>query len=217
MNALGMVEVYGYLAAVEALDVALKAANVHLHGVTRVRGAIVTVTFTGDVGAVKAATDSSAAAAERVGRVLSVHVIPRPHESVGWMLEGDKAGKDIPVSVDIPSGDKPRKCVKEQNPEMNINEENKIEVIKNPSDFVTREKAITTKDSSKSEVVKTEIKLETSKKSEKIYDETKLRKMKVRELRKLALDKGIKGMTKKEIRKATKAALIAAIVNEQKN
>ncbi|MEG1642129.1 MAG: BMC domain-containing protein, partial [Synergistaceae bacterium] len=103
MNALGMVEVYGYLAAVEALDVALKAANVHLHGVTLVTSAIVTVTFTGDVGAVKAATDSSAAAAERVGRVLAVHVIPRPHESVDWMLEGDKAIKDSPEEKISPS------------------------------------------------------------------------------------------------------------------
>ncbi len=78
MNALGMIEVYGYLTAVEALDSALKAANVNLLEVTKVKGGLVTVFVTGDVGAVKASMDASAAAAERVGRVVSVHVIPRP-------------------------------------------------------------------------------------------------------------------------------------------
>ena len=66
MNALGMIETYGYLAAVEALDSALKAANVSLVDVTKVKGGLVTVMVEGDVGAVKAAIDASAAAAERV-------------------------------------------------------------------------------------------------------------------------------------------------------
>ena len=73
-----MIEVYGYLAAVEALDSALKAANVSLTDVVKVRGGLVTVMVEGDVGAVKAAVDASAAAAGRVGTVVSVHVIPRP-------------------------------------------------------------------------------------------------------------------------------------------
>ena len=70
MNALGMIETYGYLAAVEALDSALKAANVSLVDVVRVKGGLVTVLIEGDVGAVKAAVDASAAAAERVGTVV---------------------------------------------------------------------------------------------------------------------------------------------------
>ena len=78
MDALGMIEVYGYLTAVEALDSALKAANVRLLDVTKVKGGLVTVLVTGDVGAVKASMDASAAAAQRVGKVISVHVIPRP-------------------------------------------------------------------------------------------------------------------------------------------
>ena len=86
MNALGMIETYGYLAAVEALDSALKAANVSLVNVEKVKGGLVTVLVEGDVGAVKAAMDASAAAAERVGNVVSVHVIPRPAQDVWSML-----------------------------------------------------------------------------------------------------------------------------------
>lgn len=86
MNALGMIETYGYLAAVEALDSALKAANVSLVDVVRVKGGLVTVLIEGDVGAVKAAVDAAMAAAKRVGTVVSVHVIPRPAEDVKNML-----------------------------------------------------------------------------------------------------------------------------------
>ena len=86
MKALGMIELYGYLAAVEALDSALKAANVSSLGATKVGGGLVTVMVRGDVGAVKAATDAGAAAAQRVGELLSVHVIPRPHAEVEDIL-----------------------------------------------------------------------------------------------------------------------------------
>lgn len=96
MKALGMIEVYGYLAAVEALDSALKAANVSLTDVVRVRGGLVTVLVNGEVGAVKAAMDASAAAAERVGTVVSVHVIPRPAEDVVRMLSGENPDKRPP-------------------------------------------------------------------------------------------------------------------------
>lgn len=86
MNALGMIETYGYLAAVEALDSALKAANVSLVDAVKVKGGLVTVLIEGDVGAVKAAVDAAAAAAERVGTVVAIHVIPRPAEEVRRML-----------------------------------------------------------------------------------------------------------------------------------
>ena len=92
MQALGMIEVYGYLTAVEALDSALKAANVSRLGVEKVRGGLVTVLVEGDVGAVKAAMDASAAAAERVGTVISVHVIPRPHDEVEGILPSLEQG-----------------------------------------------------------------------------------------------------------------------------
>lgn len=86
MKALGMIEVYGYLTAVAALDSALKTANVHLLNVSKVRGGLVTVLVTGDVGAVKAAVDAASSEAERITKIVSVHVIPRPADSIEVML-----------------------------------------------------------------------------------------------------------------------------------
>ena len=85
-EALGMVETKGLVGAVEAADAMVKAANVHLIGKTLVGGGLDTVMVRGDVGAVKAATDAGAAAAERVGELISVHVIPRPHSDVEAIL-----------------------------------------------------------------------------------------------------------------------------------
>ena len=85
-NALGMVETRGLVAAIEAADAMVKAANVQLVGKEQVGGGLVTVMVRGDVGAVKAATDAGASAAEKVGVLISVHVIPRPHTEVDVIL-----------------------------------------------------------------------------------------------------------------------------------
>ena len=85
-NALGMIETRGLVGAIEAADAMVKAANVQLVGKEQVGGGLVTVMVRGDVGAVKAATDAGAAAAERVGDLRSVHVIPRPHFEVDAIL-----------------------------------------------------------------------------------------------------------------------------------
>ena len=85
-DALGMVETRGLVGSIEAADAMVKAANVSLIGKELVGGGIVTVMVRGDVGAVKAATDAGAAAAQRVGELLSVHVIPRPHGEVETIL-----------------------------------------------------------------------------------------------------------------------------------
>jgi microcompartment protein CcmL/EutN len=84
--ALGMVETKGLVASVEAADAMVKAANVGLVGKVHVGGGLVTVMVRGDVGAVKAATDAGAAAAAKVGELVSVHVIPRPHADVEFIL-----------------------------------------------------------------------------------------------------------------------------------
>ena len=86
LNALGMIETKGLVAAIEAVDAMVKAANVTLIGKEHVGGGLVTVLVRGDVGAVKAATDAGAAAAERVGELISIHVIPRPHSEVETIL-----------------------------------------------------------------------------------------------------------------------------------
>ncbi len=85
-QALGMIETKGLVASVEAADAMVKAANVHLIGKERVGGGLVTVMVRGDVGAVKAAVEAGAAAAKRVGELVSVHVIPRPHDDVEAIL-----------------------------------------------------------------------------------------------------------------------------------
>ena len=85
-DALGMIETKGLVGSIEASDAMVKAANVYLIGKEHVGGGLVTVMVRGDVGAVKAATDAGAAAAQRVGELISVHVIPRPHVEVETIL-----------------------------------------------------------------------------------------------------------------------------------
>jgi len=86
-DALGLIETRGLIGAIEAADAMVKTANVELVAKEYIGAGYVTVLVRGDVGAVKAATDAGAAAARRVGELISVHVIPRPHEEVERVLE----------------------------------------------------------------------------------------------------------------------------------
>ncbi|SFB28962.1 energy-coupling factor transport system substrate-specific component [Acetitomaculum ruminis DSM 5522] len=187
MQALGMIEVYGYLAAVEALDSALKAANVSLLDTVSVKGGIVSVLVIGDVGAVKAAVDASSAAAERVGKVLSVHVIPRPDGDVIKMLK-----KDIqhgPTPPDPPKPQDPPKPPKTDEP-------------KPP--FINDGPQIT------NEGLKEEEK-EPDLTNDNDEFKNSLQDMTVEKLRTMARQLKIKSMSKKEIRFAKKEELIDAI------
>ncbi len=85
-DALGMIETKGLVGAIEASDAMVKSANVSLIGYEKIGSGLVTVMVRGDVGAVKAAVDAGAAAADKVGQVVSVHVIPRPHGDVEKIL-----------------------------------------------------------------------------------------------------------------------------------
>ena len=85
-DALGLVETRGLVGSIEAADAMVKAANVQLLGYEQIGAGYVTVMVRGDVGAVKAATDAGAEAAARVGEVVSVHVIPRPHTEVETLI-----------------------------------------------------------------------------------------------------------------------------------
>ncbi len=184
MKALGMIEVYGYLAAVEALDASLKAANVSFHSVTRVQGGLVSVIVTGDVGATKAAIDAGAAAAKRVGEVISVHVIPRPDGSIETMLgesKGNKPGKNPSPTAHC---SKPVIAVHEQDETQT--EGDREESGKNGTD------------------AKEHAELHS-------INENSLRSMTVVHLRKMARDIKINNMTSKEIRFAQKERLIEAI------
>ena len=86
MEALGMIETKGFVALLEAADAMMKAANVQFMGWDKVGSGMVSAFVTGDVAAVKAATDAGATAAARIGEVVSVQVIPRPHEDLGVVL-----------------------------------------------------------------------------------------------------------------------------------
>ena len=95
MEALGLIETKGLVAAIEAADAMVKAAQVTLIGSEKVGGGLVAVMVRGDVGAVKAATEAGAAAAEKIGELISVHVIPRPHSDVENLLPRGGAGKAV--------------------------------------------------------------------------------------------------------------------------
>lgn len=86
LQALGMIETRGFVGSVEAADAMAKAANVQVIGQVQIGAAYITVMCRGDVGAVKAAVEAGAAAAERTGQLVSAHVIPRPHDEVEKIL-----------------------------------------------------------------------------------------------------------------------------------
>lgn len=115
MNALGMIETRGLVASIEAADAMVKAASVTLISKTHVGGGLVTVMVEGDVGAVKAATDAGAAAAERVGELISVHVIPRPAADVAHIL--DRRPEPKPEPEPEPPAPEPEPEVPEHEPE----------------------------------------------------------------------------------------------------
>ena len=90
LEALGMIETKGLVPLIEASDAMLKAANVRLVGYEKVGRGLVTAFIRGDVAAVKSATDAGSAAASKVGEVISVHVIPRPHDELAGLIPGEK-------------------------------------------------------------------------------------------------------------------------------
>ena len=196
MNALGMIEVYGYLAAVEALDSALKAANVRREKVELVTGGLVAVLVTGDVGAVKAAMDASAAAAERVGKVISVHVIPRPHSMIDDMLNGPKEPPKAPAPVapKEPEASAEPEVVKEPEPVIS-------EPVKEPEPA---------KEAPKPAKKPAEKKPAAEKKQTDLTPET-VQGMSVPNLRALARELDIDNMTRAEIRYGKKDELVRKI------
>lgn len=106
-QALGLVETKGLVGAIEAADAGLKAANVELLGSERADAGLVTVMFGGDVAAVKAACDAGAAAAERVGQLVGVHVIPRPSPMLAAIETDESPGKRAPdegAPAPLPNG-----------------------------------------------------------------------------------------------------------------
>ena len=100
-DALGLIETRGLVGSIEAADAMVKAANVVLVGQEQVGGGLVTVMVRGDVGAVKAATDAGAESAAKVGEVISVHVIPRPHAEVEAILPRSSSQTEKTLTLDF--------------------------------------------------------------------------------------------------------------------
>lgn len=102
-RALGLIETRGLVAAIEAADAMVKAAQVKLIGTEKTIAALITVKVVGEVGAVKAAVDAGAAAAERIGELVSCHVIPRPHDEIENIVFDETSHSDNPVQAIKPS------------------------------------------------------------------------------------------------------------------
>ena len=97
MEALGMVETKGLVCLIEAVDAMLKSANVRIIGWDKIGSGLVTAFVVGDVAAVKAAIDAGASAASKIGEVVSVQVIPRPHEELSGVMPKPKQGSGSPA------------------------------------------------------------------------------------------------------------------------
>ena len=202
MEALGLIELYGYVPAVEALDAALKAANVRLESVTKVTAGLVSVFVTGDVGAVKAAVDAAAAAAERIGKVISVHVIPRPANDVWGILGGGESKAPPPPSPEEPETPPEAEAEHwEATPEAPEVQE---ETPDNALDFGGETEAEA--DKALADLKKAKMKTLTTEEMEE---------MTVADLRTAARNLGIKTLSKREIRDAKREELIRAILHSE--
>ena len=192
MKALGMIETRGLVASIEAADAMVKAANVTLTCKEHVGGGLVTVMVRGDVGAVKAAVDAGAAAAERVGELVSVHVIPRPHEELEGILSTPAPVTPAPKPPQGPKpGEEPPKAVPEAAPQRAAAQADP------PPD-------------PEPEAPDQEGEEETALRLEDLTDEV-LETMPVVKLRSAARSVELTSMTRKEIRFAKKEELVAAI------
>ena len=201
-GALGMLETYGLIAAIEGLDASVKAANVTLCGFKYVTGGLVTFFVTGDVGATKAAIAAGEIAASKVGKVISSHVIPRPAESTTIIASptekpaGRRRGtgihkRDFPAKAPVKS-EPLEKAEKESVPEI------APEKVENVEPVIVAEPVETKKESAG-------------------YAEEYLRELKTTALRKIARDIPNIGLSKIEIRDAKKEPLIEAILKAQNN
>lgn len=202
MKALGMIEVYGRIGAIEGLDSALKAANVSLVNMVRVGGGFTSFFIEGDVGAVKAAIDAAEASASKVGSVVSSHVIPRPDQSVRNLLN---MNQQLPLKSQKSTDNK----TDEKNTDNLIEDKSISENNSKEDDFLPSkdddvgEKKLDTIIEKKLEDKDIEVSKATK------YDEYEA--LTVVELRKVARDIEALNLTKQEIKFAKKKELLDAI------
>ena len=217
MNALGMIETRGLVAAIEAADAMVKAANVTLTRKEEVGGGLVTVMVRGDVGAVKAAVDAGAAAAERVGELISIHVIPRPHEELEWILTDPDPG----AAPKAPEDDSDAEEEEPVQTEQAAAEVKETEVTIEEAAAVPEHEESGEAEASPVEPAEAlnepEVTVEAvpGKIPTKVYKPGFLSSMSVVKLRELARKLGVDNMTKSDIRFAKKQELIEKILDFQ--
>lgn len=195
-----MIETKGLVGSIEAADAMLKAANVTLASKTHVGGGLVTVMVRGDVGAVKAAVDAGAAAAERVGELISVHVIPRPADDVEYIL--DPLTPPDPAPEPEPDPEPTPEPEPEQEPQPEPEPEPVQDLQPEPEDASQEEE----EEDPEEEAHAAEL--------ESLSEES-MQRMTVAKLRAVARALGKTGMTRREIRFAKKEELIARILETQ--
>lgn len=213
MNALGMIETKGLVGSIEAADAMLKAANVELACKTHVGGGLVTVMVRGDVGAVKAAVDAGAAAAERVGELVSVHVIPRPADDVEHIIDPLVPEQPAPepepdpepdAAAAVPEPEPEAEPEPEPVPEPEAEPEAQPEPEPEPADVSPEEEEEDPEEEAEARAAELDSLTEES-----------MQHMTVARLRAVARALGKTGMSRREIRFAKKEELIARILETQ--
>lgn len=209
IKALGLIEVIGYLGAIEAADSALKAANVELIGCEKIKGGIVTVKITGDVGAVQSAVDAGAKASEKLQVFRHSHVIPRLHEdTLKILLKDKKDSEDKNGHIDMADNSYKDSFKEELEEIKSLDKEDTLttEAVVNkatPEEVNKAEIILTSKD-------ETDMK-DSSNNIDKIPSIEELKDLKVKDLRRLASKLKISSMTNKQIKFAKKDMLIEKI------
>ena len=204
-STLGLIETKGFVGAVEALDVALKSANVELVSCEFVKAGIVTILITGDVASVKAAIESAATAVDRLGVLLNTHVIARADEGVWNIIQGRKK-EDFQID-DKSLASKTVESLEVTNQVLEEDKEKLEESLEKIEDL-KEEKTLEEVEIFEKEEVQTSEKEETL--SPKTREE--LEALKVQELRTLARKMELKSLTKKQIKFSKKEQLIDAIL-----
>lgn len=213
MNALGMIETKGLVGSIEAADAMLKAANVELACKTHVGGGLVTVMVRGDVGAVKAAVDAGAAAAERVGELVSVHVIPRPADEVEYII--DPLVPEQPAPEPEPDPDPEPETAAEPEPEPVSEPEAEPEPEQEAEPEKQPDPEPEPAEESPEEEEDPEEEAEARMAELESLTEESMQHMTVARLRAVARALGKTGMSRREIRFAKKEELIARILETQ--
>ncbi|MEW8993943.1 BMC domain-containing protein [Clostridium sp.] len=216
-KALGLVEVRGYVAAVEAADSALKAANVTLIGLEKIKGGITTIKITGDVGAVKAAVDAARASVESLGTFRTAHVIPRVDSQVqNLFFEGHKKSQEVSIESSSEKSDS-KDNEKIETPDKKKAEASDKEKVET-SEIGIVEKV--TKEKSEVKEETKEVESQINKIEETIKNDFKdhidYNSMKVEELRRLVRTLKIPNMTNKQIKFAKKDVLVKTILEYNK-